>query len=231
MSNPTGIHERIRVAGWRHTWRAARRRASVSIDEWMDRRFDRAYGSDTRRVVENRDMRDAPETTRMHGIRYEPTRMGPFRRVLSAVPVPVSGTFVDLGCGKGRALMLAVLAGFDRVVGIDHSPSLCAIARTNLDRLKPSRAFHADVIAGDIREYRFAPDDSVVYLYNPFDDTVLRPVMENLRRSLTETPRAVTLIYQNPVWRTVVDAMPEFRHAGDYSFAGCVFAVYRAERS
>jgi SAM-dependent methyltransferase len=194
----------------------------------MDRRFDLAYGSDTRRVVENRDIRDAPETVRMHGIRYEPTRMGPFRRVLRAVPVPVSGTFVDLGCGKGRALMLAALAGFDHVVGIDYSSSLCAIARANLDRLKPSRMFRADVIAGDIRAYRFSPDDTVIYLYNPFDDTVLRPVLEDLRRSLIETPRPVTLIYQNPVWRAVVEAVPEFRHAGDYSFAGCVFAVYHA---
>ena len=43
---------------------------------------------------------------------------------------------MDLGCGKGRVLMLAVEYGFARVTGVDYSASLCEIARRNLDVLR-----------------------------------------------------------------------------------------------
>src|SRR6516225_8353137 len=43
-------------------------------------------------------------------------------------------TFVDIGCGKGRALMVASAFPFRRLVGVEISPELCEIARANTAR-------------------------------------------------------------------------------------------------
>lgn len=229
MSTLERVVLRIRNRGWRDAGRAFLRRVSVTVDRALDRRFDPLHGTDTAGVVENRDMHDAPEPGRAHAVRYEPTRARPFRRLLHRARIPVAGTFVDIGCGKGRVLMLAARAGFESVVGVDHSPALCGIARENLSKLQWTRSVEYEVHAMDAREYRFGADDTVLYLFNPFDDTILRPVLENWRRSLTESPRAAVLIYQNPVWRSVVDEVSGMVHAGDFSFSGCDFAVYRSK--
>ena len=40
-------------------------------------------------------------------------------------------TFVDLGCGKGRALIAASEHGFARIIGVEFAKSLVDIARKN----------------------------------------------------------------------------------------------------
>ncbi|HLF24266.1 MAG TPA: hypothetical protein VI565_10130, partial [Burkholderiales bacterium] len=117
----------LRERGARATARAARRRVATVASILVDRHFDLVFGTETRGVVENADLRDVMSANLVRGIRYEPTRAIPFRRVLRAARIPSHGTFVDLGCGKGRACMLAVMHGFANVVGIDYSPALCRI--------------------------------------------------------------------------------------------------------
>jgi SAM-dependent methyltransferase len=103
----------------------------VSINRFLDRHFDIAFGSDTRGVIENAALGDVVSPNLARGIRYEPTRALPLRAVLRRARIPTGGGFVDLGCGKGRALMLAVLAGFSHVTGVDYSRTLCRIAEKN----------------------------------------------------------------------------------------------------
>ena len=194
-----------------------------------DRGFDPVHGTDTRTVVENAALRDVTSGNRARGIRYEPTRARPLQRLLSAAGIPARGTFVDIGCGKGRVLMVAALHGFANVTGVDYSPSLCDTARRNLDALRATRGlrFDAAIHAIDAVDYAFQPDDTVLFLFNPFDETVLRAVLENLRISLATHPRALWLVYHNPVWRSAIDESRLFDRVEDYSFGGCVFAVYR----
>ena len=42
------------------------------------------------------------------------------------------------------------------------------------------------------------PDVSVIYLYNPFRGEILQRFFENIRRSLEQAPRRLTVIYKNP---------------------------------
>jgi tRNA1(Val) A37 N6-methylase TrmN6 len=41
---------------------------------------------------------------------------------------------VDLGAGKGRALMIASDFGFSKLVGIEISSAFCSAAATNMHR-------------------------------------------------------------------------------------------------
>jgi SAM-dependent methyltransferase len=221
----------LRTRGLSATAKSARRRLADVAARLRDRTFDRRYRTETRLMVENAAMRDVTSPNLVRGIRYEPTRAAPFRRVLAAARIPARGTFVDLGCGKGRVLMLAALHGFERVTGVDYSPALCEAARRNLDALRTARGlrFDAAIHLLDAADYAFQPDDAVVFLYNPFDDVVLGRVLDALRTSLAAHPRPLWLVYHNPVWRGAVAASGLFADATTYTFGGCRFDVFRSD--
>ena len=224
------LQRSLRDHGLRHTLRAGWRHVAVFLSRGVDRHFDAAFGTETRGVMENDALKDVVSPNLTRGIRYEPTRALPFRRALRAARVPADGGFVDLGCGKGRALILAVVCGFRRVTGVDYSAALCEKAEKNLAifRTRTRRSFHSKLLPMDAADYAFTKDDTVVYLFNPFDAVVLSAVLARLQRSVALHPRTVWIVYHNPVWRTTVDATNAFQHVGDYSSGGCVFAIYRS---
>lgn len=232
--SPPDVNARLRRAlrerGFAYTLRAACRHVLAMLGRWGDLHFDTAFGTETRRVVENAQMGDVASANLGRGIRYEPTRAIPFRRVIRAAGIPADGGFVDLGCGKGRALLLAALCGFKQVTGVDYSPSLCALAERNLTafRARSRRKFRSRVVAMDAADYAFTREDTVVYLFNPFDGSVLSAVIARLHRSLEHHPRRVWIVYHNPVWRSTIETTGHFELVGNYSFGGCAFAVYRS---
>ena len=232
--SPASVNARIgrslRNHGARHTFYAALRHVNSAFSRLVDRHFDMAFGTDTRGVIENRAQADVESPNRARGIRYEPTRALPLRHVLRAARIPTDGGFVDLGCGKGRGLIVAVLCGFTHVTGVDYSKALCAVAESNLliVRRRTKRDFTSSVFAMDAADYAFAPHDTVIYLFNPFDAVVLAAVLARLAHSLAKDPRTVWIVYHNPVWRDVIDHTGTFTHVRDYSSGGSVFAVYRS---
>jgi SAM-dependent methyltransferase len=115
-------------------------------------------------------------------------------------------TFVDLGSGKGRALLLAAGYPFQRIIGVEVQAELHAIAEENLSRLREQgREIEAESICLDAREFIFPPEPLLVYLFNPFPDYVLASVIENLRRSLACHPRPLYVIYNTPYEQHVLD--------------------------
>lgn len=235
--SPGSVNARIgrslRNHGVSHTIRAVFRHAHAAISRFLDRHFDIAFGSDTRGVIENAALSDVASPNLSRGIRYEPTRALPLQRVLRVAQIPTDGGFVDLGCGKGRALMVAVLSGFTHVTGVDYSPALCRSAEHNLETLRrrTGRRFTASVVTGDAADYTFDARDTVVYLFNPFDAVVLAAVVAHLERSLAHRPRAVWIVYHNPVWRIVLEHSGAFTHVRDYTAGTGVFAVYRSQET
>ncbi len=232
--SPGSVNARIgrslRNHGVSYTIRAAFRHAHAAVSRLLDRHFDIAFGSDTRGVIENASLSDVASPNLARGIRYEPTRALPLQQVLRAARIPLDGAFVDLGCGKGRALMVAVLSGFTHVTGVDYSPALCRIAEHNLETLRrrTHRQFTASIMHADAADYTFDARDTVVYLFNPFDAVVLAAVVAHLERSLAQHPRAVWVVYHNPVWRVVFEHSARFAHVRDHRGGAGVFAVYRS---
>ena len=218
---------RGRTAG--ELFAAARRRFALAASKLTDHRFDRKYGTETSALVENANMRDVRSDNLARGIRYEPTRAAPFRRVMRAARIPAAGSFLDIGCGKGRVCLLAAEHGFARVIGIDYSRHLCETARANVERFqrRSGKSFEADIRAMDAAGYVFNGDERVVYLFNPFDGEVLARVMEHLLASLRQEPREMWIVYHNPVWRGVIERSGAFEAVGDWSAGGGLFAVYK----
>lgn len=113
---------------------------------------------------------------------------------------PSTLSFIDLGCGKGRTLVVAAELGFRCIVGVEFAPDLVEIARTNLEKL--SIGASTKVLCLDASQYPFPHDDFVLYMYNPFSAEVMRRVVENLSVSQAKT---VTVIYKRPLCSELFD--------------------------
>jgi len=121
-----------------------------------------------------------------------------FRELLMIVPT--DGVFLDLGAGKGRAMMLAAQRGFTRVIGVESSRTYCDQARSNLERLRVSHPeVSLEVICTDARTYEIPDAVTTLFLYNPFASEVMVPVIRSIFRSLSRRGRAFHVVYMNPV--------------------------------
>lgn len=130
-------------------------------------------------------------------------------------------TFVDLGSGKGRVLLMAAEYPFRRIIGVELLPELDAVARANValgvsqDSIRAAdREPRIELVLADARGFIFPPDPLVVFLFNPFPAWVLREVMRNLHRSLESSPRPAFVILHNPVNEAELAAAPGLMRLG-----------------
>ncbi len=147
---------------------------------------------------------------------YQPTEPGPFREMIGQLPLDYREfTFIDLGCGKGRTLLMASDYPFRRVVGVELLPSLHQIAVENANKYAKRRQLSApiEVVCADARNFNFPGGPLVVYLFHPFPEPVLEEVLGNLDRSLQQHPRPAYVIYYNPVLEHVLSGRVNWRRA------------------
>ena len=117
-------------------------------------------------------------------------------------------TFVDLGCGKGRALLVASELGFGKVIGVEFASELVDIAKANLAKMRIAGAV---VVHADAGDFQFPATDMVVYLYNPFSKEVLQRVLTNLRKCVCS---ALYVIYKAPRCAKLLDSCGFLRRVG-----------------
>jgi SAM-dependent methyltransferase len=169
---------------------------------WTSRRrgaaFDRQYGTDTqaRVPIESLGMEAGVAE---HAVQYEPSSLPKIERALRRLPIRHGDyCFVDIGAGKGLASLIAARYPFRRVVGVEVSASLCRIAESNLKLYAGRENLRAPVEFLNLNalDYRFSDDPQVVYMYNPFDETVLARFVANL---LARPARSDFVAYVNPV--------------------------------
>lgn len=115
--------------------------------------------------------------------------------VLNSLEIQPTDSILDIGCGKGGALMTFAKYPFARVDGFDISPQLIDIARRNLARMNMS---NASLSVADAAEFSGFDAYSHLYFYNPVPPPVMKRVMDEVRESLRRHPRRLTLIYMNP---------------------------------
>jgi SAM-dependent methyltransferase len=114
--------------------------------------------------------------------------------------------FVDFGSGKGRALLLASEYPFRRIIGVEFARELHAAAQVNIARYQSAtqRCCAIEVHCQDATEFALPPEPTVFYFYNPFDATVMKKVLANIRASLEAHPRPVFILYCNYLHRELV---------------------------
>jgi SAM-dependent methyltransferase len=174
----------------------AARKLFDRYEEWRDDAVDRKYGIDTRGTLES-----APIVARDHRYHYAPIQLAVFEQIMQALPADPAGlTFIDFGSGKGRALVLAALRGFRRVIGIEYDRDLHLAAQRNVEhfRSRVLRSGPIELHCADAVRYELPGEDCLCFFYNPFDDVVMAQVLTRIGDSLRGQPRRFFAAYRNP---------------------------------
>jgi SAM-dependent methyltransferase len=165
---------------------------------------------------------------REFAVPYTAARVQGVRKCLRALDPPTTGGFVDLGCGKGRALLLAAEFGFSNVVGVEFCEPLCRIARENYERYRAKTGVLAEVrvVHADVAQYEIEDDQTVFFMFNPFGAPVLAEVVNRIEASWRREPRALWLIYNRPVHQDEVTRSGFLRVSREYRFWATSYAIY-----
>jgi SAM-dependent methyltransferase len=129
------------------------------------------------------------------------------RAALSSIDVSDQVTFVDLGCGLGRALVLASEFAFKRIVGVELSPEISRLAERNIQTFSsgfPQRT-KPEIVQQDARTFSFPLEATVVFLFHPFG----RPILQRIVEVLEERSRhgaELFVVYENPVHGDILDS-------------------------
>jgi len=229
---------RLREDAARNGWLRAGRHLWMDISEFLreslperrrlrygDIEYDWDHRVDTTSATVNWKAR---LTGAFSGIEYQPCDPNLFRQTVGKLPVNFSDfVFVDIGSGKGRALLMAADYPFRQILGVELLPSLNEIARANLSQYKSptQRCFAIDPICGDARELQFPLEPIVLFLFNPLPEPALNAVVRNFVKSLETKPRPAWIVYHNPVLEHLLQKYSRFRRVeGDQQYA-----IYRSQ--
>lgn len=193
--------------------------------------FECRYGVDT--IAASRlDNLTIEAESREHGTSYEGIRVLPARSFIRHVRALVpGGVFVDLGCGKGKAVFIAAQSGIAKARGIEFARELCEVARRNWASFHPKAGCRPDaceIIEGDVTTYAYPTDETVYFINNPFDEIILAKVVANITASVERQPRRVLIVICNlsAHYRAVMDRQKEFSLIEVPMFWGYPFSVF-----
>jgi len=132
--------------------------------------------------------------------RYEPVSFYMLENLFGAFR-KISGkeSIIDLGCGKGRMMMVAPHFGFKNITGIDFAREMCEQAVTNMkEKEKQFPELKWKVINENVLDYCISSTDSAFFMFNPFTEEVLKDFLKKLDDSCHQFPRTIHFLYASP---------------------------------
>ncbi len=174
----------------------AHARWSWFLDFWLPERLPDAFlRMDTARWATRNQLGLDPERSYL----YLPSPWPVLKALLKRDDVSRSDTFVDFGCGKGRVVYLAARYPFGKVIGVEISEQLSAIARSNLARNRGRlECKNVEIVTSDALDFDIPDSMTVAYFFSPFPRPIFEGVVDRILASIERTPRPVRLIYLAP---------------------------------
>jgi SAM-dependent methyltransferase len=149
------------------------------------------------------------------GFPYLPIRPTTARRVIRSLPISDASdyTFVDLGSGKGRMLLIASEFPFRKVIGVEMRSDLHDQALENVQRYRhpTAQTSRIDCRLVDATQYDFPAGKLVVYLFNPFSAEIMGQVFQRLDASFEQDPREIIVIYVYPEFGFQLKTLRHFK--------------------
>jgi len=162
----------------------------------QQRVFDLLLGVSTRGVVATGDdMYDAGGDN----CYYQGCEWLSLRRALKDLNPAASDVFVDLGSGKGKALLIAGLLPYKRVIGVEIDEELSRLAERNVNRAwSRLRAEKVECVTSSVLEWPIPDDTSVIFMFNPFIGQTFSAVTSKIFESYDRNPRVLHIVYGHP---------------------------------
>lgn len=132
------------------------------------------------------------------GNEYKPIPVHAFRQMLRHVPVAHrEWSFIDIGCGKGRAVILACTFPFASVAGVELSDTLCAVARSNAASFAQDPRCvvrDAQIVCADATVWPIPPGKVIIHMNSPF----VGAAMQRFAARLADRVPDLYVLYWNP---------------------------------
>jgi SAM-dependent methyltransferase len=190
--------------------------------------FDQAHGVDTSGLVPAAYLLTGHPNDR-HVTAYYGVAPSILRQLIAhwretLPPHPIERyTFLDIGAGKGRGLLVASQFRFRKVVGVELNPALAAIARANVAQWTAAHAADLtapllapiEVVEQDALDFDLPRTPALLFLFHPFDAPVLEQLLRRIEAQFAGRPPgsskpALDLLYVNAECAHVLDANPAF---------------------
>lgn len=190
------VFEYLRNRGVLETAKIILHRPIVWYWDYIDRKFDRMWGTDTSGKIEL-DWLDIASDRKNEGYQYEPTSIEFIRFALDQIDTTRYSQFVDYGSGKGRVLLVASDYKFSRILGVEFSRELHEIAQRNIEIYNNLRQRCADIESVCMDALDFVPptESSVLFFYEPFKYQVMQKVLEKIKISASQNRTVMAIIY------------------------------------
>lgn len=188
-------------------------------------RFDRRYGLETAGAVDKSEAGVTDQAALADAIRYVPIAEKVMLNVMAGatrIARPEDFAFVDLGCGKGRGLVIASWYPFRQIVGVELAARHAELAGRNVARhLADPRGAAVrcrDVAVACENALTWEPPDHdlLVFMYRPFRGQVLRGVLDRLHAFHQRTGRRVVIAYVCPLEEGAFRRHPGFTKVEDH---------------
>jgi len=127
-------------------------------------------------------------------------------------------SFIDIGAGKGRAMLVASELGFRQVIGVELNPAMADVAEKNVAqwvaghagdetaaRIAPVRVEELDAL-----EFEFPAGPAVAFLFHPFEAPLMKKLLRRWETQFKGRAGDLDVLYVNAECAAVFDANPAF---------------------
>jgi hypothetical protein len=201
----------------------SRPRDLLKLTQFPIHPFDQMHGVDTSGLVPAKHLitghANDEHVTAYYGVAPSILRslIAQWRETIPPHPIS-SYTFIDIGAGKGRGVLVASEFHFGKVIGIELNPELAAIARRNVkhwigEHASDFTAPHLapiEILEQDALDFNFPGTPTLLFLFHPFEAPVLRKLLRGIETQFAKREGALDLIYVNAECAAVLDRNPAF---------------------
>ena len=197
---------------------AGRRLPGLTVGDGFTRHpFDEEFGVRTSGLVAGRHLKSGHRHDR-HATAYYGVAPSVFQSLVKRwqrsrpAATMEEFSFLDVGAGMGRAVLLAAELPFRQVLGVELNPTLARIAQRNLTVWRASGRARAPmrVVCGDAVEFPLPAGPCLAFLFNPFGAPVMRRLLTAWSKVLAGRPAPLDILYVNNEQESVLERQAEF---------------------
>jgi SAM-dependent methyltransferase len=188
----SGLTRRFEEEG---AWSFLKEKARFELCSMFERFWDRMHHVDTSGQIDLENIEVVGEN-RLLGNSFRSTSPRTFRLLAAFFPADRSNyTFIDVGCGKGRAVLLASQLGFNRVIGLEFSPWIAQVAKNNIRTFRGNRAGLgcSSIVIADALEYQLPNEPLMLYLYTPFQPELLDRFFDKVTETFDKNQKPIVI--------------------------------------
>ena len=132
---------------------------------------------------------------------YLPTTYALFEELFTKYPFNYSDYFVDIGCGKGRALMMAALFGCRHIIGIEINDNIYSELMKNYlvwKKYQFMNGVETTLINKSCLDVEIKNEWNKFFMFKPFNNDVFREVILNIYNAKRKSDKTMYIYLYHP---------------------------------